>query len=971
VGIDSVVIDASGNLNILLTNTNTYNLGYVIGATGETGTAGKDGLGYAGDTGSTGATGVGIDSVVIDASGNLNILLTNTNTYNLGYVIGATGETGPAGNTGPSDTGPTGPAGTALVFLGFFDSGTAYVVSDVVVSPADGNSYVCILATTGDEPPNPTYWTLFSLGGPTGSTGETGPAGTPLVFLGAWNNVTTYSLNDVVVSPVDGNSYVCIEINYDVEPPNSYGAYWALFSLGGPTGPLGETGSTGPAGTPVVFLGVFDSGTAYVANDVVVSPVDGNSYVCILATTGDEPSNPTYWTLFSLSGPTGSTGETGPAGTSLNFLGAADIIKLYQVNDVVVASDGNSYVCIDATSGNEPPNATYWTLFSLGGPTGPLGETGSTGPAGTPLNFLGAWVYITLYQVNDVVVASDGNSYVCIESGAGDEPPNETYWTLFSLGGPTGPLGETGSTGPAGTALAFLGLWDININYAVNDTVVSPDGNSYVCILENIGNQPPNATYWTLFSLGGPTGSTGDTGIGETGATGPTGPGAGPIGGNTGFVLTKASAADYDTLWSLPIMPMGNIIRVDSIYGDDSLGAPGNHPYQTVNAAIDAASNADSAYTIWIMSGIYNLSSPIIMPPGCALRGSSTQTTTIQMCNVSGDTYPSVSLIKMGENTRIEDLTLILHSDDSNCHLTGITFGGSTSVTGKIRSCVLTVNNSNLDSNAETNVVGILSSGQGTLGPASFSFNSLKSSTINIYSNGLGNKRGILVSDSNTITTRDMNIYVAAPAESNSSNSYIGIETTDSNAKIQCRSTTISGYTSDIKQTLGSIELGPGVDIINKTASGLSFTSYVYPTILYYGVKGMLANSGLTTSYLWPGTVSSDSGNGGNPQYPDSNVAYYRAQQKSVIIGMYATLASNAGSGHSMGIQLKVNDSNTPFFLSFSNGTASASNYFYGASITLQRFDRISIQVTLDTVATSSGNFLNRAHDLSLQIDIF
>lgn len=437
-----------------------------------------------------------------------------------------------------------------------------------------------------------------------------------------------------------------------------------------------------------------------------------------------------------------------------------------------------------------------------------------------------------------------------------------------------------------------------------------------------------------------------------------------PAGGNTGYILTKASAANYDTQWSLPTTPMGNMIRVDSVYGDDLLGSPGTYAYQTVNAAVAAASNAGPGHTIWVMPGTYNLSSGITIPTGCALRGSSTQTTIIQMCNVI---TPFTTLVRMGENTRVEDLTLVLQSSDSNAFpLVGIEFPGTTTVTGKIRTCVLTVNNSNVDSNADTTVYGIQATGTGTLGPASFSFNSLKGSTVNIYSNGAGDKRGILVSNSNTMTTRDMNIYVAAPAELLSTGSYIGIETTNSDGKIQCRSTTISGYTSDIKQTQGSIELGPGVDIVNKTAGGCNFTSYVYPTILYYGVKGTLRTSGLTTGYLWPGTASVDDGNGGNPQYPDANLAYYRAQQKSVIIGMYATLASNVGVDQGAIITLQVNDVDTPFSLTFSNATGSASNYFYDASVTLQRFDRISVKLELNTVTTS-----NVAHDLSLQVDIF
>jgi hypothetical protein len=402
-----------------------------------------------------------------------------------------------------------------------------------------------------------------------------------------------------------------------------------------------------------------------------------------------------------------------------------------------------------------------------------------------------------------------------------------------------------------------------------------------------------------------------------------------PTGGNTGYVLTKASAANYDTLWSLPTMPMGNIIRVDSVYGDDLLGSPGTYAFQTVTAAVAAASNAGPGYTIWVMPGTYNLSNSITIPTGCSLRGSSTQTTIIQMCNVLFDT----TLITMGENTRVEDLTLIIHAT-GGIPLTGIDFPGTTSVTGKLRTCVLTVNNSNASIDAvDTDIIGIKSSGTGTLGPASFSFNSLKGSTVNIYSNGGGNKRGILVSASNTMTTRDMNIYVAAPPDLASTGSYIGIETNNSNAKIQCRSTTISGYSSDIKQTQGSIELGPGVDIVNKTAGGCNFTSYVYPTILYYGVKGTLRDSDLLTSYLWPGTASVDDGNGGNPQYPDPNVAYYRAQQKSVIMGMYATLASNAGADQSATVTLQVNDVDTAFSLAFSNWV----RFVYEAWMTARR----------------------------------
>jgi hypothetical protein len=49
---------------------------------------------------------------------------------------------------------------------GAYVGGTAYVVDDVVSSA--GSSYVCILASTGNTPPNGTYWNLMAQGG-TGS----------------------------------------------------------------------------------------------------------------------------------------------------------------------------------------------------------------------------------------------------------------------------------------------------------------------------------------------------------------------------------------------------------------------------------------------------------------------------------------------------------------------------------------------------------------------------------------------------------------------------------------------------------------------------------------------------------------------------------------------------------------------------------------------------------------------------------
>ena len=52
------------------------------------------------------------------------------------------------------------------------------------------------------------------------------------------------------------------------------------------------------------WQGAYDNATTYVVNDVVSS--GGNSYICILASTGNAVSNGTYWDLMSQAGTDGT-----------------------------------------------------------------------------------------------------------------------------------------------------------------------------------------------------------------------------------------------------------------------------------------------------------------------------------------------------------------------------------------------------------------------------------------------------------------------------------------------------------------------------------------------------------------------------------------------------------------------------------------------------------------------------------------
>jgi hypothetical protein len=98
--------------------------------------------------------------------------------------------------------------------------------------------------------------------------------------------------------------------------------------------------------------------------------------------------------------------------------------------------------------------------------------------------------------------------------------------------------------------MTWRGNWSAATAYALND-VVAQGGSSYICVLANTGNSPPNATYWSLVAqIGatGPQGATGATGpAGPTGATGPQGP-QGPPG--TSVDPGTWTALTYATGWS-------------------------------------------------------------------------------------------------------------------------------------------------------------------------------------------------------------------------------------------------------------------------------------------------------------------------------------------------------------------------------------------------------------------------------------
>ena len=488
--------------------------------------------------------------------------------------------------------------------------------------------------------------------------------------------------------------------------------------------------------------------------------------------------------------------------------------------------------------------------------------------------------------------------------------------------------------------------------------------------------------------------------IGPTGPTGPTGA-TGSSDDSPNFVSTVQGmgTAGYISSFSIistvqglgtsgymstvSFLKLGNVLRVDAANGNDSTASVGGALYATVNAAVNAAT---SGTTIWVLPGTYNLSAGITIPTGVAIRGMNVQTCIIQMLGVSANT----TLLTMGENTSVEDLTLNLKSSGHHT-LKGIVFGGTTTLTAKLRTCILTVDNSTAPSTGSSDVYAVECSGTGTLTNQLFFFNCLKGSTLSVYSNGSGKKRGVIVTNTNTVTTRDLNIYVAAPPTNAAfAGSYVGVETNDTNntGSIQMRSTNIGAtkpiglqtYTSsDILQTTPvtitnrtylispGIQVGPGTDLVTKSAGSKSFSTYIYPITIYYGLKGLLKDG--VDGYLWPGTQAVAK-NGEVGIFPDSTTAaFYRMTQPTILSGMTVSLITGPTNTNNTTFTVyrkPVIGSITPvagYQLVFTGSENNKS--FYNWSQDFAAGDLLYLGVTY------TGGSTNTTSDITVQLDIF
>jgi hypothetical protein len=160
------------------------------------------------------------------------------------------------------------------------------------------------------------------------------------------------------------------------------------------------------------------------------------------------------------------------------------------------------------------------------------------------------------------------------------------------------------------------------------------------------------------------------------------------------------------------------------------------------------------------------------------------------------------------------------------------------------------------------------------------------------------------------------------------------------------------------------IQIGPGVDLVTKSAGSKGFSTYIYPTTIYYGLRGDISD-GSNNAYLWPGTQ-----NISNNIFPDPGTpfAYYRIQQPALIAGFYVSLNGAPGGTNSVTFTVRYTPSggsvtSTVFTVTLT-GTQTVGS-FYNGSVRLNRGDNVHLLMSY------TGNNANNAHDITAQIDLF
>ncbi|MDY0316003.1 MAG: hypothetical protein RBR32_13095, partial [Bacteroidales bacterium] len=153
-------------------------------------------------------------------------------------------------------------------------------------------------------------------------------------FVGLWKN---YKGATGAAATVDVGDTTTLNPGQSASVSNSGSSSAAVLDFGIPKG------ADGVDGLDIDWKGVYDNSASYVVNDAVF--YDGSSYICVLDSSGNLPTNPTYWDLMAQQGAAGAgSGDvSGPNSSTDGTLARFDGItgKLIKGSLVTVSDDGS------------------------------------------------------------------------------------------------------------------------------------------------------------------------------------------------------------------------------------------------------------------------------------------------------------------------------------------------------------------------------------------------------------------------------------------------------------------------------------------------------------------------------------------------------------------------------------------------------------------------------------------------------
>lgn len=376
----------------------------------------------------------------------------------------------------------------------------------------------------------------------------------------------------------------------------------------------------------------------------------------------------------------------------------------------------------------------------------------------------------------------------------------------------------------------------------------------------------------------------------------------------------------------------GNTVIVDEIYGDDAMGAREEFPFATIPAALAAALPGD---IVFLRPGTYDVPGGITIPEGVDLRGASANACTIRALDVVADT----TLVTMGVDSRLEDVSLLLTTATASVDLVALRFPGLTEATARVRTVVITVTSSGLGGTGDA--IGVLSDGTGVVGTVE----NIRGMSILVVSDDGGAIRGVLVNGANSLAVTDATITLLGVGPG----SYIGIETDDPGAEFLGQVLIIdAGTGADISQTQGTLRLGGATQLSNVNANGLGFGVLYHPNTMVWADPGGLP--GAATRYLRPGTAA-----------VASSPIFVRVPQAAVVKGISVRMTTASGVGASTTFTVQRNGVDTAVAVTLADATVSAQNS--AVSIGFAVGDDMSVKVV-----TAGGS---SAQDVVCVVELF